>query len=189
MAQVRIKTVKPFAEQKVQAKGLKENIIAGTRVYNTVETEVIRKDYLKNFSTVLLARWENELEELKRNTSITEEAFIEKVTELEDKISAKNQEYLTYQDSFCREHIAYFKNVSIVLEVEDEETSEIKEVKLLVQDTREAKPSESLWDTEDECLVVLLDFYLSHPAYRDSLHTAVSTALFSTNFKGLEAKN
>jgi len=130
-----------------------------------------------------LSRWAKELEELKDNTTLSEDEFNERVEFLETAISGKNDEFMDYQDTFCREHIAYFKNTTVTI------TEDGKVTDLLITDSREVKPVESLWDTTEECLVVLLDYFLDEPAYRDSLHKAVSDAIFSADFKGLEAKN
>lgn len=183
MAKIQIKTSKPFVERKVQAKSLKESIIIGVRSYPEKEMAEIRKEYLANFSTVKLSRWVKELEELRENTSLSETVFDEKVSFLENAIAEKNQSFASFQNEFCHKHIVYIKNASLSLEENGKKTD------LLIPDTREVKPIESLWETPEECLVVLLDMYLDSTSYQDSLYSATPSAVFNTDFKGEELKN
>jgi hypothetical protein len=183
MAQLSIKSCKPYVETKANKLGSKEFIKVGIAVYKESERDEIRDKYLSEFSTTLLTRWGYELEELAKDTSISEDELEQRTEALERKISLRTKEFGDTKDDFCRKHIAYLKGVSLDLE-EDGKVTE-----LLINDTREAKPVDGLWDTPEECLVVLLDIFLDSVYYRSSLHDVVRDAVFTSDFKGLEAKN
>ena len=88
-------------------------------------------------------------------------------------------------DKFLRDQIVYIKG----FEGETQDSTDGSVKKLSVTDTRTVKPIETLWDTPEECLVVLLDMYLGSPLYRDSLYNEVVAAVFGINFKAEELKN
>jgi len=176
---ISIKSAKPYIEKLVQAKGVKDNILVGIRVYSDKELKDIRKDFLTNFSTVTLARTQAKLEALKSDLSLSDEEFDKQVATLENTIERANETILINQKEFTLKHVAYIKNASLSVDGDN----------LLIADTREAKPIESLWNTPDECLAVLLDMYLESPFFKDSLSTAVSDAVFKTDIKGEELGN
>jgi hypothetical protein len=179
MAIIAIKSAKPYIEKLVQAKGIKDNIKVGIRVYSDKELKDIRKDYLANFSTVELTRKQAQLDALKSDITLSDEDFSTKVGVLENAIETLNESILSYQKDFTKSHISYIKNASVAIDSVD----------TLIPDTREAKPIESLWNTPDECLAVLLDMYLESPFFKDSLSIAVTDAVFKTDIKGEELGN
>ena len=182
-----IKTAKPYVEKVIQAtlngKDLRENITVGVKLYSGQDLEDIRKDYLSNVSMAKVLRWQKQLEQLPSNLTLSDTDFEEESTRLEGAISTWNANFSKHLMNFCKTHIAYFKNVSLTL------TTEGKEVDLLIPDSRDAKPIESLWDTPEQALVVLLDMYLGHPAYKDSLTSIVPKLVFSTDYQDSGIKN
>jgi hypothetical protein len=187
MAKISIKTSKPYVEKVIQAslngKELRDNITIGVKVYNGDELDDIREEYLENLSTAKVLRWQKQLQELPEKVSLSEEDFDTEVKFLEESIKTWNKNYTKHVLDFCKKHVCYVKNASLSLEIDDKATD------LLIADSRDVKPIESLWETSDECLVVLLDIYLGHPSYKDSLINVIPKLLFNTDFKDGELKN
>lgn len=181
--QLQIKSSKPYIEKIIQAKGLKDNITIGVKVYSESEINKIRKEYMSNFSMVKLNRLQKQLEELKEDINSSETDFDIRVSELETLIADKLDHFENYQIEFCKKHILFIKNASLSI-IEDGIAKD-----LLVADTREAKPIESLWASPEECLVALLDIYLENIAFKDSLFTQVPALVFNTDSKGEQLKN
>lgn len=174
-----IKASKPFIEKTVQGKGVKENFKVGVKVYSEADLEPIRKDYLQNVDTKLIARYNAKLKALTENTAISDEEYEEESARLESAIETATKELTNYSKQFYIDNVVYLKNVSITVDGKD----------ILIQDTRDAKPIESLWSTPEECLAVLLDLYLGSFYFRDSLPLAISKAIFGTDVKGEELGN
>jgi hypothetical protein len=187
MTIIAIKSTKPFVEKVIQGKfngkDLKENITIGVKVYDGSELESIKEHYLNNLSSAKITRWQKQLEALPEDLTLSEEVFEEKLTYLESSINNWTKNFTKNMEDFCKQNVSYIKNASLVLEEGG------KNIDLLITDTREAKPIESLWATPDECLAVLLDMYLEHPAYKDSLQLAIPKLVFNTDFLDGELKN
>jgi hypothetical protein len=179
-----IKAAKPFVERVIRAEGdISDNITVGIKAYTTQEVEEIREDFLKNVNTTKLQRVQKKLDALHVDTSIDEDVYESKVEELQNILSEGYKALDSYQRNFCKKHIAYIKNASISLQ-EDTTVSN-----LIVKDTREAQPIESLWATPEEALDALLEVYLSSPSYKDSLYRQVPSIVFNTDTKGEQLKN
>jgi len=88
-------------------------------------------------------------------------------------------------DNFLRNQIVYIKG----FEGETQDSTDGTVKKLSVADTRTVKPIETLWDTPEECLVVLLDNFLECAPIRVSLQTALSQALVNADYSDAETKN
>lgn len=88
-------------------------------------------------------------------------------------------------NKFIKDEIVYLKTAK--LELSDSETKTTKE--LLVADTRAAKRVETLWETPDDCLDVLLNLYLASAPYRVSLISSMQKALLNNDYENAEVKN
>lgn len=88
-------------------------------------------------------------------------------------------------DNFIKKEVVYILQANLELEDTDTKTNKT----LLVQDTRTVKPNESLWGDASECLVVLLDLYLSSAPWRLSLLLAAQKALLNNDYSVAEIKN
>jgi hypothetical protein len=179
-----IKTSKPFTEKLVQAAGVKDNITLGIKAYSNTEVESIRKDFQQAIDTTKITRYIKELEVVKEDNDLSYEQIDLKVIELNDLIDKANEVQKYLLQDFYKSHILYIKNASL-----STEDSEGKVTDLLIPDTRDVKPIESLWEDVDSCLVVLLDMYLDSPFFRDSLIQAITESVFHISLKDSERKN
>lgn len=179
-----IKTSKPYVEKVVQAEGVKDNITLGIKVYTNNEIDVLRKEFQTAIDTTKVVRLLNELSEIKDSKDLSYEQIDSKTVELETLVEEANALQKQILQDFYKSHILYIKNASL-----STEDSEGKVSDLLIQDSRDAKPIESLWVDKDACLVVLLDMYLDSPAFRDSLVTVITDSVFNINIKEAERKN
>ena len=87
-------------------------------------------------------------------------------------------------DKFIKNEIVYLKQIRLDLVDEKGNPKEFT-----VQDTRSVKPYETLWESPDECLAVLLDLYLASAPYRVSLISSLYKALMNNDYSEAEAKN
>jgi hypothetical protein len=88
-------------------------------------------------------------------------------------------------NKFIKDEIVYLKSVKV--EVYDKEKETTKELSIV--DTRTTKPVETLWETPDDCLDVLLGYYLASAPYRVSLISAMQKALLNNDYESAEVKN
>ncbi len=182
---IQIKAVKPFVEKVIRAEGINDNITIGVKVYDSNDLDQVRDTYLENLDNKKLLRAQSKAAKLGNyadNADLTDEEFEQcnkQNQELQAEIKSRIQTMLQYQVTFCKQNICYIKNASLTINDKD----------ILIQDTREAQPIESLWATPDECLAALLDLYLQSNAYRDSLFTTVPSLVFNTDIKEEELKN
>ena len=184
MATISIKTTKPFTEHKVQATGgVKDNITIGVKAYTESELNKIRKTFQEILNTTKVERWLKELALVKEDLSLSYDELDSKTNTLTDSVEEATEKRTKELDTFYKSHILFIKNASLSLDDKDKVTD------LLITDTRDAKPIDSLWDDGDECLVVLLDIYLDNPSFRESLQTTITSAVFNIDLKGEELKN
>jgi hypothetical protein len=115
------------------------------------------------------------------------------VTEAQDKIKelqdiwerkGSQDETVILFDSFLKGEIVYLKNVTVPTE---DEKGNIKQI--TIQDTRTVKPLETLWETPEECLDVLLEAFLDCAPTRVSLQQALTSALINADYKEAEKGN
>ena len=178
-----IKAAKPFVERVIKAEGGVDNITVGVRAYSPQEVDTIREDFLSKVNTSKLQRAQAKLDALNKDISIDEDIYEAESLRLESIIREGYKALEEYQNKFCKEHIAYIKNASLTTQ-EDTTINSI-----LVKDTREAAPIESLCETPEQCLAALLDVYLSSPFYKDSLYRQIPSIVFNTDLKGEQLKN
>jgi len=184
MATIAIKACKPFTEHKVQASdGIKDNITIGIKAYPESELSVIRKNFQEILNTVKVERWLKELASVKEDLSLSYEELDTKTSFLSKSVEDATDLRVRQLDAFYKQHVQYIKNATLSL------TDAGKTVDLLVADSRDAKPIDSLWDDGEECLVVLLDIYLDNPSFRESLQTTITNGIFNVDLKGEELKN
>ena len=186
MISISIKKSKPYVEKVIQAslngEELKDNITIGVKVYDEDTLKPLRKEYSETLGNVKLLRLLNQLQALPSNLSLSEKEFISEQNRIQSELDRLNDEQAAYQEQFIKEHILFIKNVT--LELKDGDT-----IKPLLIDTRDVKPIESLWDTPEQALVVLLELYLKEPAYRDSLLRVVPKLVFGTDFEDKKLGN
>lgn len=82
-------------------------------------------------------------------------------------------------NEFIKSKILYLKQAK--LEVYDEDTD--KTVELQIPDTRKAKKNEDFWEDAGECLIALLDLYLSASPWRSSIINALQKALVNVDYE------
>lgn len=182
MATIKIKSSKPYTEKKVQGmlngNALTDNITVGVKVYTNKELESIREEYSSSADSTLALRYLNQLQQLPKDLTISDAEFNAENIRLTQEVDKYNKEQEDKIIAFVKKHVAYIKNASLVLEDEAG-----KDIDLLIADTRDAKPIESLWVDGDEALVVLLDIYLDNPIFKDSLISTVTKLVFNTDFQ------
>jgi hypothetical protein len=87
-------------------------------------------------------------------------------------------------NNFVKSNISYLKNVN--LEISNDED---KLDKLSIDDTRLVLPNDTLWESADECLDVLLDAYLASFPWRVSLILGMQKALLNVDLSEDKTKN
>lgn len=91
--------------------------------------------------------------------------------------------------SMLREEVLYLKGAPIETYEEDDDMFTPKD-KVLVEDTRQVKPLEGVWEDKKQCLTVLLDLYLSDASWALSLfNNFMATGTDGINIEELQAKN
>lgn len=180
---IAIKAERPYSEQKAKAKHSQDTVIVGVHAYSEKELKKIRKDFANANNTNKITRLTRELEKVQSNENLSEETIEDRVEELTSQIEEVTDKQTEDLRAFYKSHILYLKNASLTLNT-PEGTKD-----LLIADTREVKPIESLWAKPSECLSVLVDMYLDSAAFRDSFTQAILTGVFNVDFKALEAKN
>jgi len=145
----------------------------------TIELKVQAKDVSGAKDSMLVGFKRYEIKESQERIEKLQELL--KATEG----TVSNDPSMIALDNYVKSEIVYLKNVN--LDLVDEATG--KSNALSIQDTRSAKPNDSLWGSADECLVVLLDLYLSSAPWRLSLILAAQKALFNADYSEEAAKN
>ena len=143
----------------------------------TIELQVKAKDASGSKDTFVVGFKRYDLKE-------TEGKFTALQEILED-VQNENNLNSDALNKFVKAEIVYMKAAK--LELYDNIKDTIKE--LSIPDTRTAKPVETLWETSDECLDVLLDLYLASAPYRVSLISAMQKALLNNDYSEGELKN
>lgn len=142
----------------------------------TIELKVTAKDAAGTKDSIIVGFKRYELTEtetkLKQLQQIMQEA-------MEDENIAKNN-----IDKFVKDEVVYIKQANLQLADEKGNPKDLN-----IADTRTAKPIETLWESADECLVVLLDLYLQSAPYRVSLITSLQKALLNNDYSEAEVKN
>ena len=183
MTVLKIKTSKPYVEREVKAKDIDSKFTIGIKVYPVSEGRKLLREYSKLAGVTQASKSIKELEELKDNTELSQEELELKFNEISDTIDNLTTEQSEKFDTFYKKHVLFLKNVSLVLEEDGVDKT------MSIPDTREAAPIESLWNTPDECLVVLLNLYLDDGFFRDSLINTITSVIFNIDIKGEELKN
>lgn len=143
----------------------------------TIELQVKAKDAsgAKDSLTIGFKRYELKETEVK----------FKSLQEILEDIQTENNLNSETLNKFIKDEIVYLKAVKV--ETFDKEKEVTKE--LSIQDTRTAKPVETLWETPDDCLAVLLDYYLASAPYRVSFISAMQKALLNNDYSDAEVKN
>lgn len=183
-AKLYIKHAKPFTEVVVQAKGIKDNITIGCKCYTTEELDELREQFGTATDTSKLVRWSKQLNRIKTDIDLSDDEIDTQTKEFEDKIKKESVELQQKADEFYKSQITHIKNASMQLVSMDGAISD-----LLIADSREAKPIESLWGTPEECLAVLLRQYFGFTPFRDSLQTKILETVFDYKHEENAAKN
>lgn len=181
--QLFIKNVKPFTEVVVQAKGMTNNVTIGCKQYTTDELEEVRTEFGIASDVSKISRWEKQLQRIKADIDLSDEEIDTQTEIFNEKITKESKIVKERMNQFYISQITHIKNASLQLGTEG------KKEDLLIQDSREAKPVESLWGTPEECLVVLLTVYFACQPFRDSLHTKILETIFNYKFEENVIKN
>lgn len=172
---LRIKNTKPYKEISPELNGKKMNVIFGCKVYETNELPAVRKTFQELASNTELELVLAKLQKLEKEGDKADESFYterEELRGLVEELSTSNEDALL---DFYKEQVIFIKHAS--LEIDNDGVNK----DLSVADTRTAKPVESLWETPNECLVVLLDAYLSVPSLRGSLVNRIADTILNVN--------
>jgi len=143
----------------------------------TIELQVKAKDASGNKDSLIVGFKRYELKE-------TEVKFkqLQDILEETQTNNSLNSEEL---NTFVKDELVYIKAAKV--ESYDDETKVSKDI--VISDTRTAKKIETLWDTPEECLDVLLNYYLASAPYRVSLISAMQKALLNNDYESAELKN
>lgn len=139
----------------------------------TIELELVAKDSAKQSDRFIVGFNRYTIEEADPKFK----EFTQLLSNTTDKESAEAV------SKFIKNEIQFLKSVNI----EYEEEGKIK--KLNIQDTRQVKPLEGLWESPEECLDVLLDSYLGSAPYRLSFIENISKAFVNRDFEEDKIKN
>ena len=172
-----VKNQKPFTEITVDAKGIKNSIIVGCKVYSHSELKEVRKAFRKSLTSDILEMKVEELEQFERDGDKTDSSFYITREAMNAEIEELTDEQTKELINFYKSQVTHIKNA--VLELEDGD----KVIDIVVPDSRTAKPVEGIWSTPEECLAVLLDTYLDHVPFRESLTAKISAAVFNLETK------
>ena len=104
------------------------------------------------------------LTKLEETGDKSSEEFYQTRQEYRLTVEEETQKQVAILNDFYRSQVLFITNAAV--ETEDG-------VSIKVDDTRTAKPVESLWESPEECLAVLLDTYFSVPSIRDSLSSSI----------------
>jgi hypothetical protein len=184
MTKLFIKAQKPSVEKVITAKGVKDNVTVGIKVYSNSEIDTIRKNFQSMLENIKVSRLLREVELVKEDNDLSISETESKLEELYSLIDVYQEEQKDKLHAFYREHVLYLKNASLAYEDDLG-----KRVDVLVADTREAKDNESLWEKPEKCLPVLLDIFFDSPYYRDSFITTITETILNYSDKEAERKN
>lgn len=169
VVKLNIKHVKPFKEISPIVEGKKLTTVFGIRLYSATESKQVQKDFkaLLNNEALELANARLARHEVEGDKA--EEDFYTLRKELQAGIETLNAEQEAAIHSFYRSQVLFIRNASAEKGNQD----------IVIADTRTASPIESLWNTSEECLVVLLDAYFDTPSIRDSLISKILEVIFN----------
>jgi hypothetical protein len=142
----------------------------------TIELKVSAKDAAGNKDSFTVG--------FKRYDLATAQVKLEQLQNIFEAVSKETALDSKELNTFIKNEIVFLKQLKLDLEDENGNSKELS-----VADTRTVKPNESLWETADECLAVLLDMYLGSAPYRLSLITALQKALLNSDYSEAEVKN
>jgi hypothetical protein len=177
-----IKYVQPFKEVFPEINGKKSTIAFGVKVYNSKELPEIREKFFALVANEELEQVVAQLERLDIEGDKTTSEFYLQRKELRDRRDTINKEQIAKSNAFYKEQVLFIRNAT----VEADEDGKKKD--LVIADSRNASPVESLWSTPEECLAVLLDMFLSHPSIADSLTSEIANVVLNINTDA-KAKN
>lgn len=170
---LQVKNVKPFSEVTFKVNDTGKTVIMGVRLYKPSELPAIHNEYksilFNDRQQLLQAR----LDKLVETGDRTKEDFYAEqnalISEIQEIVS---QEELRFKE-FYKKHITHLRDVTLEATKEDGTKFDI-----IIPDTRQVQPNESLWSDEKECLAVLLDVYFDTPGLGDSLIQNISDIVF-----------
>jgi hypothetical protein len=177
--ELHVKLQTPTIELLVKAKdaaGNTDSIKVGFRRYELTEAQT----KLEELSVLQREQYTiSRIELQKLQTSLDNNNTLEEIAEP----TRTSEELKDAVSVFLKGEIVYLAGIELT------DTANEVSKKVLIKDTRQAKPNEPLWETPSECLDVLLDMYLASAPYRGSLIDAVQKALLNTDYKQAEQGN
>lgn len=179
MATFKIKLSEPFSEQKVTSAIGNKTLILGIKAYSASEIS----DNLEYFNTELREKYNlSELYHKYLSSDKNPELWTAEIQREFEQAAANS---LKDQMEWLKQQVLFIK--AFTFPIQDEEG---KVTNYTVKDSREVTPLDSLWETPDECLAVLLDSLLDEPIFRESILKAIQDGVFRTDIKAaVEAKN
>ena len=174
---IRVKNTQPYKEFSPKLNGRQLVTKFGCKLYDVKELEQVQKEYQALMDNPELEKLLAVLEKLNESGDRTSDEFYIERDNIKARIDVLAEERNNAITNFCKEQVLYIKQASFEVELEDG----VKDIS--VPDTREAKPIESLWETSEECLAVLLDVYLNNTSLRDSLLSDILAIALNVNLE------
>lgn len=171
---LRIKNIKPHVEFSPTLNGKKQSVVFGIRIYDADELEAVREQF-KDINSNELELASAKLQKHIENGDKASEEFYNERDNLQNQIDSLIRSQSKANLEFYKSHIAFIKNASL----ETEEDGVIKDI--IIADSAKAVKIESLWDTPEECLAVLLDLYFLNIPIRDSLISKIVDTIYNIN--------
>ena len=168
-----INNVKPYKEVSPEIDGKKSTVSFGIKQYEVSELAQVREDFRNLAVNTELELTLARVTKLEEEGDKTEQDFYDTRENLRKVINSLVKQQEEASIAFYKSQILFVRNASISIE-EDGVSKSIQ-----IADTSKASRVESLWNTPDECLVVLLDAYFENTSIRDSLITSISNIIFN----------
>lgn len=175
---LKVKHVKPYKEISPEVGGKKIPTVFGCKVYEASELQEVRKQFQDLMSNPDLELVLAKLQKLEETGDKADESFYEQRAELRSLIDSYSDLKEVETLEFYKRQILFIKHASLELEDADGKSKDLS-----IADSRTVAPVESLWETPDECLAVLLDTYLSVPSLRDSLIDKITNIILNINIE------
>ena len=177
MKAVIVRKSSPYAEKKVDVVGIKNPITLGIKLYGKDKRESLESSYEAIGINIALEKANAELEEFIRTGDRTTDDFYSTRKSMQDAIKKLTTKYVSDITEFYKDQVLFIKNASLLIEEDGVQRT------ISIADTRVIEPIESLWNTSEECLAVLLDYYFEEDSYKDSLPSLISSTIFNYPLK------
>lgn len=173
---LKIKNVKAAKELFPVVDGKKLTTSFGMKVYSAKELPEIKEKFRKLAINDQLEMAQAQLEKFETAEDKSEETYYSTREAMRSKIAALRDKQEADSIAFYKQQIIFIKNATFAVQNDDGTVSD-----LVILNTEEVKPIESLWSSSEECLAVLLDVFFDNNSIRDSLITLITDFIFDLN--------